>query len=167
MTAPQYSPPFAPCFQLILCAISCAQHSFCRVFLLVYVILHHAPYYYALSITTRQKSRFFNNPTTPTKSPSLTKSDGLGADSGNRTISKRLYININRCSCVSFCVFLFQKITLPHPLNNVLNRRARRLIYLQAHARSTFTTKYIPMVLFLFNRKFFSVLNDIQRHCLL
>ena len=76
---------FCTCFQLISCAISCAQHSFCRVFLLVYVILHHAPYYYALSITARQKSHNRNNPITPTKSPSLTKSDGLGADSGNRT----------------------------------------------------------------------------------
>lgn len=62
---------------------------------------------------------------------------------------------------------LCKKITLSHPLYNILNRRTGRLIYLQAHARRTLTTIYIPMVLFLFNRKFFFVLNDIQRHCLL
>lgn len=78
-------PHFAPCFQLISCAISCAQHSFLCVFLLVCVILHHAPYHHALSITARQKPHNRNNPITATKSPSLTKSDGRGADSGNRT----------------------------------------------------------------------------------
>ena len=66
-----------------------------------------------------------------------------------------------------FASFLFQKITFPHPLYNILNRRTGRLIYLQAHARCSLNTIYIPMVLFLFNRKFFFVLNDIQRHCLL
>lgn len=33
----------------------------------------------------KQKHFFVKNPITATKSPSLTKSDGLGADSGNRT----------------------------------------------------------------------------------
>ena len=57
---------------------------------------------------------------------------------------------------------LCKKITLSHPLYNILNRRARRLIYLQAHARRTLTTKYIPMGLFLFNSKIFSFFTDNQ-----
>ena len=46
----------APCFQLISCAISCAQHSFCRVFLLVYVILHYTQRHKEMSITVLKKN---------------------------------------------------------------------------------------------------------------